>query len=130
VVSTLQALRGPQPRVQAVVGADRRAGELVLIGNGRLYGGDVGVFPQANWRDGLLEVRVFERVTFLTLARFGIAWLARKPLSPGVAESLRGERVELSSPGPMPVELDGDSVGLLPATFTVRREALRVIVPG
>jgi diacylglycerol kinase family enzyme len=29
----------------------------------------------------------------------------------------------------MPVEVDGDPVGRLPATFTVRREALRVITP-
>jgi hypothetical protein len=35
---------------------------LVLIGNGRFYGGSFKLFP-ADMRDGLLDVTVFPRVT-------------------------------------------------------------------
>lgn len=125
----VKALRGSQPRVQVHANGRQAEGELVLLGNGRLYGGEVRMFPQADLRDGQLEVRVFTRVTLLTLARFAWGWLARRPLAESAAASLQAERVELTSTVPMPLELDGDNAGHLPAVFTVRRLALRVLVP-
>jgi YegS/Rv2252/BmrU family lipid kinase len=129
VAAVWQAARGPQPQVEATAGGRAVRGELALIGNGRLYGGAVTVFPEADGCDGLLEVRVFPRVTLLTLCRFGLAWWRRRPLSGCGTVALRGERVELRSVRPMPVEVDGDNVGWLPADFTVQRAALRVLAP-
>jgi diacylglycerol kinase (ATP) len=101
----------------------------VLVGNGRFYAGNVTAFPQASLQDGVLDARVFSRVTFFTLCRFGLAWLGGRPLGRSVAHVLQSTRFELTSPVPMPVEVDGDNVGFLPATFTVPRELLRVLVP-
>ncbi|MCZ7640457.1 MAG: diacylglycerol kinase family protein [Verrucomicrobia bacterium] len=86
-------------------------------------------FPEADARDGLLEVRVFPRVTVLTLCRFGLAWWRGRPLSGCGTAALRGGRVALRCPSSMPVEVDGDNVGWLPGDFRVQREALRVVVP-
>ena len=129
VAAVWQAARGPQPEVEARAGGRSARGELVLIGNGRLYGGTVTVFPGADARDGLLEVRVFPRVTLLTLCRFGLAWWRGRPLSGCGTVALQGERVALRSSLSMPVEVDGDNVGWLPADFRVQRGALRVVVP-
>ena len=129
VGAALGVMRGAQPRVGIRAGNRSLEGELVLVGNGRFYAGDVTAFPGASLHDGVLDARVFPRVTLLTLCRFGLAWLARRPLSRSVAAVLQGTRFELTSPAPLPVEVDGDNVGFLPATFTVPRERLRVLVP-
>lgn len=130
VVAACQAMRGSQPRVCVRAGGRSLEGELVLVGNGRFYAGEVTAFPQASLQDGVLDARVFPRVTFLTLCRFGLAWLRRSPLSRSAAALLHDERLELTCADPVPVEVDGDNVGFVPATFTVRRECLRVLVPG
>lgn len=125
-----QAWRGPQPRVEVVAGETRLAGELVLLGNGRFYGGPVTVFPAARPDDGLLEVAVFRRVTALTLARFAVAWLTHRPFRAAGIHRLRAGRLELTAAEPLPIQVDGENVGFTPGTFTVRPRALRVLVPA
>ena len=71
VVAGLKALLGDQSKITATGGGHSVTGEQVLIGNGRFYGGPFRVFPQADLRDGRLDVCVFPRVTWLTLARCG-----------------------------------------------------------
>ena len=44
-------------------------------------------------------------------------------------ELLHGARVEVSSPATVLVQLDGEVVGQLPATFEVVPQALRFMVP-
>jgi diacylglycerol kinase family enzyme len=124
----LEAMRGAQPLVIARGNDWEANGELVLIGNGRFYGGRVPIFPMASMDDGALDVRVFPRVNMLSLARFGWAWLVERPLSQRGDRFFRADRVTLASTSPVPFELDGDNAGMLPATLTVRRSALRAIV--
>jgi YegS/Rv2252/BmrU family lipid kinase len=129
IAAGLRALQGPQPLVQARCGDQRAAGELVLIGNGRFYGGSVPMFPEGDLRDGLLELRVLPRVGVSALARFGWAWLWDRSFAVPGERFLRAAEITLSCDVAMPFELDGDNVGLLPARFGVLREALRVVVP-
>lgn len=130
LLAGLRVMAGPQPGVEIHAGGQRLAGELVLVGNGRYYGGNVTMFPGANLQDGLLDARVFTRVTALTLACFAWVWLAHRPLGPRWAAALRAERLEVTCAKPLPVEVDGDNVGLAPAVFTVQKQALRVLAPG
>lgn len=104
-------------------------GALVLIGNGRLYGGDFRVFSSADLRDGLLDVCLFPQANWLTLARCGPSLLLRGCLPASVAERFSTPLLSLSSPKPVPLELDGELIGHLPAQFSIERERLRVIVP-
>lgn len=124
-----QAWRGPQPRVAVQVGTTRLVGELVLLGNGRFYGGPVTVFPAARPDDGLLDAAVFPRVTALTLARFAFAWLIRRPFRAAGIYRLRTGQLEVTAPEPVPIQVDGENVGFTPGTFRVRPRALRVLVP-
>lgn len=126
----LQALWGPQPLVTVDVGGTRQTGELVLVGNGRFYGGSVSMFPAARLDDGWLEVVVFPRVTWLTLARFALAWLTGRLFHPASTHTLRSARLEVTCPEPLPIEVDGDNVGVTPGVFTVRPCALRVLAPA
>ncbi len=129
VVAGLKALLGTQSKVTAAGGGHSATGEMVLIGNGRLYGGHFQIFPRADPRDGLLDVCVFPRVNWLVLARCTPGLLLRGRLPAGAVESFQAESFTLSSPSPTALEADGELVGHLPATFSLQRTRLRLIVP-
>jgi diacylglycerol kinase (ATP) len=129
IVAGLNALRHAPSRISVTDGARTVAGELVLIGNGQLYGGQFRIFPEADLRDGLLEVCVFPRVNWLTLARCCAPLMFRRRLPPRATENFRSASLTLTGSPPAPLEVDGEFIGCLPATFSLRRSALRVIVP-
>jgi diacylglycerol kinase (ATP) len=129
VVAGFEALAGAQSTITAAGGGHSATGELVLIGNGSLYGGRFRVFPDGDLRDGLLEVCVFPRVNWLVLARCGPGLLMGDTLPSSVTQSFRAESITLSSPSRTPLEADGELIGHLPATFSLQRSRLRVIVP-
>jgi len=128
-IAVLEALMRTQSRITVTGGGHSATGGLVLLGNGRFYGGTLHVFPDANLRDGLLEVCVLPRVSFFTLALCGISLLFRRTLPASVTQTFQASSLTLSSPTRTPMETDGEFVGLLPATFTLQRSRLRVIVP-
>jgi diacylglycerol kinase family enzyme len=68
VVAGCRAMREPQPVIVAH-GPAPVSGGLVLIGNGRFYGGSFAVFPQASMQDGLLDVCVFPKVKLTSASR-------------------------------------------------------------
>ncbi|MBM3878350.1 MAG: YegS/Rv2252/BmrU family lipid kinase [Verrucomicrobia bacterium] len=129
IAAGCQALRGPQPQVIVESDSHRAAGNLVLVGNGRFYGGRIPMFREADLRDGLLEVRVFPRADLVALARFGWRWLLRRGTPAPHETCFRANRFTLRSDTKLPFEVDGENVGWLPATFSVQRQALRVLVP-
>jgi diacylglycerol kinase (ATP) len=129
VVAGLKALAQPQFQINVSGAWQNVSGELVLIGNGRLYGGDFEIFPNADLRDGLLDVAVFTRVNWLMLARCGPSLLLRKKLPAGGVVHLRAESFTLTCATEAPMEVEGDLAGHLPATFSVQRSRLRVVVP-
>lgn len=106
---------------------DHATGELVLVGNGRLYGGNIEVFPQADLHDGRLDVTVVPKVNWETLLRGGWGWLTDQLHASTGSRTFQAETFLLEAPGAVPVELDGDNVGLLPASFSVQRQGLRVL---
>jgi YegS/Rv2252/BmrU family lipid kinase len=125
----LKALMETLPQIRASSGANHAAGELVLIGNGRLYGGNYGLLPQADLRDGLLDVCVFPRAGWLTLARCALPLLACGKIPAAAVQRFQAETFTLTSESPVPFELDGELIGHLPATFSVERNRLRVLAP-
>jgi len=129
VLAGLHALLDAPARITVAADGRDYTGGLVLIGNGRLYGGPFRIFPEADLCDGLLDVCVFPRVNWFTLARCGPQLLLRGNLPRSAIVSFRVESLVLSSPAPAPLEVDGELIGHLPATFSVKRAALRVIVP-
>jgi diacylglycerol kinase (ATP) len=142
VIAGLKALREKKPKITArgdarpteknICEANSKqnfAGELVLIGNGKFYGGSFEIFPAADLRDGLLDVCIFPRVDFSTLLRCAPSFLARQKLPEKIVRRFRAKKFELSCGSAAAFELDGEWIGNLPATFFIERERLRVIVP-
>ena len=129
VVAGLKALRGRPPKITVRGGGQSATGELVLIGNGRFYGGPLEIFPGANLCDGLLDLCVLPRANWLTLLRCAPGLLARRKLPANAVQRFSAPTLELTSDDAVAFELDGEWAGHLPATFSIAREQLRVIIP-
>jgi YegS/Rv2252/BmrU family lipid kinase len=129
VVAGMQALLETSARIEVNGDGQKAEGGLVLIGNGRLYGGTFQIFPRADLRDGLIDVCVFPRVNWMTLARCGPQLLFRGNLPASSFKAFQAKSVSMTALDRTPMELDGELVGELPATFTIAPSKLRVIVP-
>ena len=129
VVAGLKALMEGQTKINVTNGKAEGAGELVLIGNGSLYGGEFRIFPPADMRDGLLDACVFSKVNWMTLFRCAPRLLIKGTLPRAATANYRSESLTLTSESRVPFEVDGEFAGYLPATFSMRRMQLRVMVP-
>jgi diacylglycerol kinase (ATP) len=129
VVAVFKAMRGGRTRIEVDGGAGAISGEAVLFGNGRFYGGSHKVFPNAKLDDGKLEVLVFDRVTWAVGFRFLASLMFGRLLPFAGTRCFQAASIRLASSPEAPIEVDGEAVGHLPATFSVRPKALRVVVP-
>ena len=104
-------------------------GELALIGNGRLYGGNFILFPKAELRDEQLDVCVFPKVNWQILSRAGIGFLTKRLHRLCDAKEFQSNSMTLMADRKTFLQLDGENVGELPAKFCVEPKRLRVIAP-
>jgi YegS/Rv2252/BmrU family lipid kinase len=129
VIAGLKALREKKPQITVRANGQSATGELVLVGNGRFYGGSFAILPLADLCDGRLDICVLPRANWWTLLRSAPGLLLRGKLPASVAQHLSAETFELTSETAAAFEVDGEWVGKLPATFSIEREKLRVVVP-
>jgi diacylglycerol kinase (ATP) len=129
VSAGLQALQKKCSPIEVQIGNQIERGELVLIGNGKFYGGRLGLFPKADLRDGLLDVCIFPKVDLEAMARCGWGLLTNQMFEQGGAIHLAAETFVVACADKAPFQLDGDNVGHLPATFSIEKQKLRVVVP-
>jgi YegS/Rv2252/BmrU family lipid kinase len=129
VAAGLRALGGHQPEIRVETDATSASGELVLIGNGKLYGGHFPVFHKSDLQDGILDALVFKKIHWTTLA--GHLWpvIRKQELSEKRVTYLQGGTIRLTSERRVPFQIDGEAAGELPATITVLKQRLRVIAP-
>jgi YegS/Rv2252/BmrU family lipid kinase len=128
LMAGLRALREDKPAVTVVAEGQTAAGELILIGHGRLYGGPFVIFPAAQPANGRLEVCVLPRMNWRTLWHCAPRLLLRRRLPESAVQRLSAARFTLSGPAPAAFELDGEWIGRLPVTFGLDPQALRVAV--
>ena len=101
---------------------------LVVVGNGRSYGGGMKVFPHASITDGVLDVCVVHALSKAAFLRaFPRVFRGTHTDHPKVS-MLRGTRVTVEANRRIQVYADGERVGPLPAIFEVRPAALRLVV--
>jgi YegS/Rv2252/BmrU family lipid kinase len=124
----LRALRETQPLI-AVEGPNPMSAQLVLVGNGRFYGGGFEVFQGASLRDGLLDVRVLPEVSAWRALQAALGLLTGRVSRFLPMRRFCSPALSLRSSSRVGLQLDGEYAGELPAAFSVLRQALRVIVP-
>ena len=128
VVAGLKAMQGHMHQIVVSDGDKSLTGELVLIGNGRFYGGRYKVFPLADLRDSVLEVSVLPKVDVLGLMRSGWGLLTNQLYASGGIRHFKARELQLYSTDQVPFHLEGENVGYLPAKFSVKPRCLRVVV--
>jgi diacylglycerol kinase (ATP) len=103
-----------------------------VASNSRNYAGHLGLTPEADPTDGVLDLLVFTGTTRASLAAFWLGVPSGLHLRNSNVIYLRGERAEL-----IPLEeketvwfqTDGELAGKLPATVKIDAHALEVLVP-
>jgi diacylglycerol kinase (ATP) len=123
-----KALREEHPLI-TVEGVGPAAGQLVLLGNGRYYGGSFEFFPQASLRDGRLDICVLARVSVWRGLQALMGMATGQVLRFWPSRHFRSSTVTLTSSSRVGLQLDGEYAGELPVKFSVLPRALRVIVP-
>jgi YegS/Rv2252/BmrU family lipid kinase len=129
VVAGLKALREKKPVIQLHVNGTVTPGELILIGNGKLYGGSFEIFPAAKLNDGQLDICVLRQAHFPNLLRLAPRLLLRRHVPESMVKRFTAVTFELKSDQPAALELDGEWAGNLPATISLLPRKLRLAIP-
>ncbi len=119
------------PRLDVCIddGAPVTAEGFVLVSNVRAYGGPFVVARHAVHDDGLLDVCILPRGSRLRLMRAILACMVGARPSLSGLRYFRGRRVRVTSQAEVHYQVDGDPVGVLPATFELAERKQSFIVP-
>ena len=101
----------------------------IVIGNTQLYGGAVKFTWQAQCDDGLLDVCIVRRRSKFRRIFIVLDFLLRRKQRSQWVSYEKSATVEVRTRKPVAMQIDGDSCGNTPATFTLAPRALKVIVP-
>jgi diacylglycerol kinase (ATP) len=129
VWACVRTMSQPRPRVVAEVGTERLHGPLICLGNGRFLGGRYPVFARAELDDGLLDLVVFPKVTWITVARVFPRLLNGTFGRSTAAHHRQVTSLTVTGDAGLPFQVEGDNVGPLPVTIRIAAGALRVAAP-
>jgi diacylglycerol kinase family enzyme len=103
---------------------------LVLISNVVHYGGVLRLSRSRALDDGLFEVYLFPSGGRATLLRAGALGALVGLPRPSVCHLRRAREIRVTSPEPVPYQVDGDYGGTTPLSFEVTGAQARVLVPS
>ena len=122
LIETMLRYRSKRVRIR-VDGETLPEGEYLIgaIANGRIFGKGMKVAPEARLDDGLLDAVLVKSMKFLEFCRHGWKLANGSHLSHPKIKFVRGRRIEAEPETEEPVllELDGEQLGGLPATFEI-----------
>jgi YegS/Rv2252/BmrU family lipid kinase len=131
ILSATQALSHPTPRF--TVSTDTLApteATLALIGNGAHYGGPFKLFPEADNQDGLLDLCLFTKMSYLDALRYLQAIITGTHTRLPDVRYLKSPQIEIHSTIPIPTEVDGELLGYTPCTLRMDNTKLTIICPS
>ncbi|MBP7707706.1 MAG: diacylglycerol kinase family lipid kinase [Candidatus Aminicenantes bacterium] len=122
LVTTMVRYRNKRVRIR-VDGRDLPDGEYLIgaVANGRIFGKGMKVAPGARLDDGLFDAVLVRGFRFFEFCRHGWKLMNGSHVTHPKVTVVRGERIE-AWPGEgedVLLELDGDQLGRLPATFEI-----------
>jgi len=106
---------------------------VVAVANGRYFGGGMFIAPDAEVDDGVFDVVALGDLGLLELLRDSHRFYAGTHLSMDKVSHRRVRRIDAEPVSPSQVvelDVDGETPGILPATFTVVPRALTVVTPS
>jgi len=99
----------------------------VAIANGRYFGGGMCIAPDAILNDGLLDVTIVGDLRRRDLIRATSMLYGMDALSHPALVSRKGTKITAKSEDRVLLDIDGEPLGCLPATFEIIPDALQVV---
>ncbi len=99
----------------------------IVVGNGPYCGGGMKLAADADLSDGLLDVLIIHELSvFKRLVSFPKIYQG-KHLQLNCCSYLRGKRISITSPHPLPVAADGEMLGVTPIEIEILPGRLRIL---
>lgn len=102
---------------------------LCAIANASSYGGGMRVAPDADLEDGLFEICLIRELSRGAFLRAFPGVFSGKHVRHPAVSMFRGAKVRLECEPKLPVLVDGDILGLTPASFEILPRAIEVMAP-
>ncbi len=129
LLKALRTFKGHQVRLE--IDTQNVASDLYSIGavaNGRIFGKGLKIAPEARLNDGLFDLILVKSLSLLEFCLQGWRLTNGSHLNYHRVSWRRGRKIEVFplSPKPVLIEIDGEQVGHLPATFEIAPSSLQV----
>jgi YegS/Rv2252/BmrU family lipid kinase len=102
---------------------------LLVVANGRYFGGGMCIAPDARLDDQAFQVMVAEKIPYLTLLRELPKIYLKKRFAHPKIRYLRGAGISVESSADLPIGMDGEYFAARRARFEIVPKALTVLVP-
>ena len=120
ILTTLLRYKSPPMRYRVDQGAEKTFDLYnFIVGNGRYYGGGIKAAPQAKLDDGLLDVVVVETFGRWEAVRTLPSFRKGTHLDHPKVTWFRAGRIDAFCEHTVYIDMDGECVGTLPATFKI-----------
>ena len=129
LLTVAQVTVAPAPHLRVKTAGQEFPGAMVLIGNGRHYGGPFRFFPKADMADGKLDVCIFPKSGPLDLLWYLQGVLIGGPESLPEVKYLQVPELTVEADKKVALEVDGEYGGETPVTFRLEKKGVEVIVP-
>jgi diacylglycerol kinase (ATP) len=129
LMTGLRVLGKQPPQLNVIIeGRPPLPGSIVLVGNGRHYGGPVPVFPNAKNDDGLLDLIIFHRQHAIEALQFITALTLTGYEQCGDLDYLQAREFRVECDPGVAFQLDGEFAGHAPVDFKAAPFPLSVAV--
>jgi YegS/Rv2252/BmrU family lipid kinase len=129
LLTVAQVTVAPAPHLLVKADGQELSGAMVLIGNGRHYGGPFRFFPKADMADGKLDVCIFPKSGPLDLLWYLQGVLLGGPESLPEVKYLQVPSLTVEAKEKVALEVDGEYGGETPVIFRTEPQGVEVIVP-
>lgn len=99
----------------------------LVVANGQFFGGGMKIAPKAVPTDGLLDVQIEHARKKDAIALIPKIYKGTHVPHPDIFEAKRA-RLTIEADRPLPIEADGEVLGVTPATFEVLRDVISIKV--
>ncbi|ACL70338.1 diacylglycerol/lipid kinase family protein [Halothermothrix orenii] len=100
----------------------------IMVANGKYFGGGIKIAPTASLRDGLFDLVVLKDLNRKEILSNLVKAFKGLHLSHPKVDSLSCQKVIIDSGEQVLLEIDGESIGRLPATFEIIGRRLPVLL--
>lgn len=108
----------------------RRRAFIINVANGSQLGYNFKIAPDANWRDGLLDVVIIHKFPRIMAAVLGYRMFRGTILKSRYVERIRTSEIRIAHPQLSGMQIDGDFLGCAQELlFSVQKQRLKILVP-